>query len=584
MLGGAVLLGLGGCVSDDENTLVVFGPDSAVVLAPLTAPAFLLPPTGTAMANGLELISFDPAALDAYGRQAPLDNEESWPYWNWWYGGSEWDMGTALGTEPAILGGTLDPRLPALTGTHSFDRSHWFVAGNAFGIGQDMFGYFCCGPPNSTVVVGLARLGLVVNGELDHSQVLKGEAVDEPDSLFFLGGSPGGDPDRDATLFVEYTAEFGANPWIFGYVPSDGSGFIGWWDVILSTTDASGKQIYGESGSPFDAYVAPNEQVRHSFPKYNYFVIWERNPDGSPDYSKPVARLQFGTDLSPLGGPINNAYGPFPTAALSVGELALGKGGVSRPDSVTLELENLKQLSGSAAYQVWAVLDDGSAQALSFTYVSPAGDTTVAANSFGGGEGVHEVTLEYPDNATHIVVSIESSAGAGSPSAAQILWAPGLQGAGQAKSLDLPVLFGTFGEQRVWSISGRGTGGLFGNEFRERYEHLPRPPVGYKYVGWLSSGDTLFVRLPDETFTSPPPEYTPLTDADVDLTVSEVVQPLEILESFTRICVREATAGCQGPYDLKAFDTFFLTLEPKSGMPDMPAPTKVLEALLPTPK
>jgi hypothetical protein len=166
---------------------------------------------------------------------------------------------------------------------------------------------------------------------------------------------------------------------------------------------------------------------------------------------------------------------------------------------------------------------------------------------------------------------------------------PGQQDFGVVKSLSVPpILFGTRdladpGAFRLWSISGKGTGGLFGDEFRERYEHLPRPPVGYKYVGWLASGDTLFVRLPDESFTSPPPEWAVLEAADTDDTISDVVQPLEILVAFTRICLTQVS-GCQGPYDLGAYDTFLLTLEPRSGVDSEIGPTRVLEALVPTPK
>ena len=36
-LGGALLVSLGACNTEDENALIVYGPDSAVVVAPLTA-------------------------------------------------------------------------------------------------------------------------------------------------------------------------------------------------------------------------------------------------------------------------------------------------------------------------------------------------------------------------------------------------------------------------------------------------------------------------------------------------------------------------------------------------------------------
>ncbi len=229
-------------------------------------------------------------------------------------------------------------------------------------------------------------------------------------------------------------------------------------------------------------------------------------------------------------------------------------------------------------YQVWAAMADGSATALDFLYTPPGG-TQTAATSFNGGEGEHEVVVEFPDDATHVVVSIEGSAGASSISDVQILWSAGVQEAGMRKSTDLGLLFGTFSESRTWVISGAGSGGLFGDELRYRYEQLPRPPVGYKYVGWLASGDTMFTRLSDETFTTPPGDgYQVLTDADVDTGISDFVQPSQIVEAMTKICV---TAGEQGCFDLGDYDTFFLALEPKAGIMTEPSPTRDLTGTLP---
>ena len=81
-LGGALLVSLGACNTEDENALIVYGPDSAVVVAPLTAPAIPMPPEGTAEASVLELISFNPTALDAFGRTSAPFSSSAFPCWS----------------------------------------------------------------------------------------------------------------------------------------------------------------------------------------------------------------------------------------------------------------------------------------------------------------------------------------------------------------------------------------------------------------------------------------------------------------------------------------------------------------------
>jgi hypothetical protein len=615
LLGGALLLALGGCLREDENALVISGPDSTVAVAPLSTPAFLLPPEGTAEANQLELVSFDPTALDAFGRTTVRDSDEEWPYWRRWYDEGEWSVGRTLGVE-GFLTAEEDARTPALTWAAldpltDYDYFFMFLPGNGFGIGMNWFGEFCCATPGEKYVVGLVRAQLTVNGQLDAAQILLGQPVDQPDALDFLGGSPAGDYTFPAGNFDPTPAVANANPLLIGtvqacpaaapYLPySDTCANQGFddGDLVIDFVFDPLNGVFPDGLEPTaeNSPVAPNQATRFSLPSYNYLVIWSTNPDGTPDYSRPLTRVQLGVDLSPLGGPINNAYAPFPTAPLSDAELALGRGGVSRPDTVTMRVENLEELAAGATYQAFARLDDGSDQRLDFVYTNvrlkepetvivgtdtfTVSEDTLSGptvtNSFVGGSDVHEVKVEFPDNATHVFLTIESDDDA-SPSPRQILWAEGLQEAGTAKGLDLDVKFGTFSELRTWSIGGTGSGGIFGDQFRVHYEQLPRPPVGYKYVAWLASGDTTFVRLPDETFTSPPPAYAVLESADTDTGISPVVQPLTILEAFTRICI----GGASGCFDLSQYDTFILTLEPRLGQADTPSPTRVLAGLLP---
>ncbi|MGD8866305.1 MAG: hypothetical protein PVI01_01720, partial [Gemmatimonadales bacterium] len=371
-LGGALLVSLGACNTEDENALIVYGPDSAVVVAPLTAPAIPMPPGGTAAASELELISFNATALDAFGRTTPLFDRNTWPfyrsgYWRWGVNdpdGYDWDTGD------------VDMRLPALTKDVPMeDPWRMYIATPIAGFGEaneyDIYGETCCLEPSTRYIAGFARMYLTVNGELDQTQVLLGQAVDQPDQLNFLGGHPGGDPNRPADIFNTgdpYPAEADANPFIFGHITTFDDGYT-YLDAVISCLDASGVQIWiCDTATQDYSPVAANEQVRSNFPNYNYIVIWEANPDGTPNFDRPAIRKQLATDLSELGGPINNSYAPFPRAALSDAELALGTGGVSRPAEVTLMLDNLKELAGGAVYEVWGVTEDGTATSLEFTY------------------------------------------------------------------------------------------------------------------------------------------------------------------------------------------------------------------------
>jgi hypothetical protein len=581
---GGVLLLASGCARTDQNALVIVGTDSVVTVAPLAIPSFGTEPGGSATANLLELVDFDPAALDAFGRSNPPFRRNDWPFFR---SSGYWRWGNFDGDGIGWGASSTDPRLPALTQAAelTYDLNYIAQKGRFADEGYDI--YFVLdgvGTAGTDYIIGLERNQLTVNGALDAEQVLLGQTVDQPDELSWLGGSPGGDHTRRADLFNTsnpYLAERDANPYIIGIITGGGAGTTVV-DAVVDCVDVTGAEIWNCGATDTNqsmSMVAPNQSVRHTFPNYNYITIWERNPDGTPNYSRPLLRNQLGVDLSALGGPINNSYAPFPRAALSDPELALGTGAISRPDSVTFSLDYIKELAGTSVYQVWAINASGTYTQLDFMYTPPGG-TASLATSFKGGVGTHTIMLEYPDDATHIVYSIEGAPTPGpSPSTAQMLWASGLQPAGDSKSTSLDVMFGTFQESRTWAISGLGGGGLLGTQVRYLYDQLPRPPVGYKFVGWLASGDTLFTRLADATYTTPPQDgYQELTNADVDQSISSLVQETMILESMTRICLTSGDTNC---VDINDYDTFFLALEPKAGMMTDPAATRVMQGVTP---
>jgi hypothetical protein len=604
-LAGSLLLFLSACLREDENSPVIFESDEAVVLAPLTIPAFKLPPAGSAIANRLELISFDvTASSDAFGRATG-------PFGYGWR-----DTGPWYRLNGAERNSTNDLRLPALGGTGTeivfvpgfgFDPTTgcWFGPPATFsGIpsGWDFWCWLDGLQPNTDYTAVLVRYYVDVRGELDTIEMLLNGTVTQPDSLIPLDGSPGGYPeelyDFDPARPTYTTGVTGnQNPFVMGYQTSDGTGFA----VIDCLVGSGGFWADDFPNDPSEAPLGPNTFESFSLPRYNYVEIYEgRGTNANPiPPGPPVLRFQVGVDIDASGNPIPNSFGPAPTVGLDPFQLAEADFAESRPDSIIFRLDNLAKLAGPAAYQVFALLDDGSvSSALDFVYMNvkemETGDSVITGptqtSSFSGGSYTHVLTVEHPDNATHLFLTIQEQPG-GSPSAAQLLWMKGgIQPQGVQKTKDFDVTFGTFAlsdptQQRLWSISGTGTGGLFGVEFRAEYEHLPRPPIGYQYVGYLVSDSLPPVRLPDETFTSPPREYAVLTDADVDLTISDVVQPGEILRAMTRFCLEPATPvsgpPCQGPFDIGPYDLFVLALAPKAADPTLVVPTRVLEGTLP---
>jgi hypothetical protein len=601
LIGGPLLLALGGCPDADENTLVVFGPDSAVVLAPLAAPAFLLPPGGQTTFNILQPLGVDTTQSDVFGRsyagpygigEFEEDPIYDFPGWNMW------DTGRNKND---------DPRLPALTGSTGNERlgdnqcSAW---GPGFGGGTDIYDTWCTlegMEPETDFTLIFVRYATRIRGELDAVEMILTGAVTDPDTLIPLGGAPAGFPTTYCNFSVlEPHPGPTTNPLVLGYATSGADSSLTF-DCLIAGTGVWWGSTDGPPppGAADSAIFAPNIQQSFDLPFYNYAVAVV----GQGDAVNPVPtgahayRWQIGPDILEDGTPINNGLAPFPLR----GDPSTVEPFQAQPDSVFVVLENMRPLAGGAVYKAWFFGGDNppSEAVGEYTRVDPETDAILegptSTSSFAGGPGEIQHNIDFPPAAegrTHIFYTVESSAGASSPSTMQPLWALQFQQPGPKTATQI-FDFGTFADntssQRLWKISGTGGGGLFGVEFRQSYNHLPRPPVGYKYVGWLSSGDTLFLMLPDESFTSPPPEYAPLTDADIDMAVSPAgwVQPLEILSAMTRICTTASSPAaapqCQGPYDLALYSKFLLNLEPKAFDPTVPGPTTVLEGVVPTP-
>jgi hypothetical protein len=249
-------------------------------------------------------------------------------------------MGSEESTQP-VGTADVDTRKPLLTmPTASYE---WDFLDIALAVWTeegdwDFCSQFCCATPGTQYVAGLERNALQVNAELDAEAVLLNQPITAPDSLYWLGGTPGGDHTRAGDLWnadAPYPAEKNANPLIFGYVSADGDGMV-YLDAVVRYADAGGNTVWMPTLDPDQnlAVVAPNQAESFDFPNYNYLTFWETNPDGSPDYSRPLARYQIGVDLNASGAPVNNAIALFPDAGLSLRELAQTDFALSWPDSV----------------------------------------------------------------------------------------------------------------------------------------------------------------------------------------------------------------------------------------------------------
>ena len=119
-----------------------------------------------------------------------------------------------------------------------------------------------------------------------------------------------------------------------------------------------------------------------------------------------------------------------------------------------------------------------------------------------------------------------------------------------------------------------------GEEFVEvvaNLEELSLPPLGYTYGAWLIDADETVAANAGEV-TSPPPDRTPLTEADLVAlglpAPAPIVLPTGILDARTQVS-RDQVGSHFG-----AFARFIITLEPKAGESGR-APGVVLSAAIP---
>ncbi len=532
-------------------------------------PAFV-EPAGPFTIDRVVLADVDTSVSDAFAR-ATTQASDSATFFTCGGACPAWEF--------AILNSTEDARLPALQD----DDASGDVAITPDSVLGAAFVILTIDnlDPNTTYTFALERLGTTVNGGLDHSNQFLNDpsfgglqlTPDAPDELAALGGSPG------TTL--------GSNPFEVGGFTTDADG-------------SSGFNFFSFDGGGANDIVETNTPAGFDLPQYNYLVLYE----GAIADGVPVMRSQYGVELDAGGDPVNNALGPFPTAALTAAEVLAAPGGAGRPDSLSVTFNNLEALVGGAVYEAWLVNPGTGSTALATgTYnlikivaerdpvtgeITSTSDSLVSStpgvSSFVGGneeDGFrHQLILSDATLAggaedtvglqTHLVLTIASASGGGTPADSRPLWLNytdqnstpddlfddsfNFSGATSFGNFDIADAAGS----RIYNGEGGGLGGFRGDILSVDLEAMSRPPLGYEYAGWLVRLDGSAFRLPD--ITGPPPELVSLVDADLDV-VDGLVTETGILEANFRVVARESGI------DFKNFRAFVVTVEPKAGDP-----------------
>jgi len=438
-------------------------------------------------------------------------------------------------------------------------------------------------------VMGLARYAVQQRGALDISEMLLTGVVTQPDSLVFPTGDFSEAGKTTNTVYTTNCASVnivqpvaGANPHLLGGATSDPTGYAEFDQTACANAAAAWGNL-GTNKSP----VAPNTGAALTNVQYNFIVVWEADAaDSTPNYDKPVFRVQIAPLLTTTGQVVNNSYAPFPTAALTTAQLALLPGATASPDTILVTANGLVPLAAGNAYQVWITTAAGGAAKVTGRVVRlNAGvvvDTLADVNEFNMGAGMDGARMEFdflpyradPYNAAIVAVA---AAGAGTLPASQPLWTtmvtqkvPG----GPVPSLSSNLIFGSFNGgsgPRPFGAAGTGTGGIFGTELREDVLRIPRPPIGYQYEGWLISSSGATTPLSLGPILTPFPDLQPLTDADIS--TDPPLSGVEITQAAVRYLATDAAFYC-------AWDRVQVRVGPKNGAGNLP-PTILLSGTNP---
>lgn len=457
----------------------------------LLGPGETVLPAGELGLEDIRIANFDLSLPDAFDRaEAPLEN----------YTEQETEFGAAMGMPilRGIPGSNTDPRLPVPTRDAAAPGEFWGLynpAWTAVGEGAwDLFGEVGGLAPDQTYTVVLARMALDVRGALDNAQVLTGQPVTEPDSLFFLGGTETGYAGVTCNFSALSPVTASTNPVALGVINTDGagaatvdcipfaSGDSPWW------RNAASENPPGAADSIPFGVNSPDGQLDPGM--YNYLLLYEGDIDPAnpvPDGS-PAVRIQVGPDIDADGNVIENAFAPFPAGIVDTETFRELPGGVDAfavPGQINLSLSGLPVLGGSATYAVYLFNEETDSYALATTFESPGPDAETPV----------EITLTPEETGldfgqfNQVIVSIETGAPGETPSEARFL-------AREFLSTDFALSQGpfTFGRADLtpaqqFQIAGSGEATFIRDSLLVDLRRLSRPPAGFHYQSYLIRGE-----------------------------------------------------------------------------------------------
>ncbi len=546
----AAVVAAAACEHGDVNQLITLDGDTLILNVSMSTQFAGGVPAGTRVVNRFLATAFDTSLADAFTRSSTsAANLRADPNGTACYGATQLIHFAATKvstyTPPARY-------LPAITAPATAynvgcgGATAYIVQGGHPGNGtgntvwefwQELQGVTA----GTRYVMGLARYALEQRGALDIAEILLTGAVTQPDTLVFRTGDfvPGGR--KAVPTFTTSCANAnivqpvaGANPHLLASGVASAGGTVSLDQTACSNTASAWFNGLGNANSP----VPANGTTALGTRQYNFLVVWEALADSTPDYTKPVYRVQIGPVMTTAGVVINNGFAPVPAAGLTAAQQALLTGATSRPDTVTMTATNLAPLT-NASYQVWftqggttsAALATGRFDRLVNNVVV---DSNLSTDSFNPAVtdtagSVYRMKIDFAAYSTLAAfdagVLVVAPAGGSTTvlPAVQPLWAgvsnklPGKA----APALSSALTFGNFDNGGAssfrWAPVGNGTGGVFGRSLDVQVYRLQRPPVGYYYNAYLRN--SISGAMWDlGTITGPFPDYATLIDADVNAT------------------------------------------------------------------
>lgn len=614
------------CTHEDPVTTPVSqnGEDTIGIITLSPAPAGFL--NGGRTITYLSSGPFDTSVADAFARGTGAT-----PYLFWWSGncGGYDNTGFLYGPGPAYTDPYTPPSnfLPAISQAASstdlegcgsptdyiVPASNSGNGGNVWEVWHDFTGL----TDGVRYVQGFARYAVVQRGALDIADILLNGSAAAPDSLVFMAGdfNPAG---RKANgIFTTNCASANivhavskANPMLLaggnGGDAAPGGMTI---DQTICAIGTGADTVWAKSLTAAKTPIARNNNTKPNKDQYNFFVLWQALADSTPDYTKPVYRLQIGPLLDINGNVINNSYAPTPTAQLTGSQLGPLPGATSVIDSLKATFNLLKPLS-AGAYQVW-LTKTGTANAAHVTasrVVRLAGatvkDTVASTGDFNLLTGQNGARVEFnfapfaaqPWDRAVLVVQPATGATTLASRPSEPLWTKitNPKPSGTLAVLQASMTFGSFDngapDSIVYGAGGSGTGGFFGTQLVQALSRLSRPPVGYQYEAWLTNSTDTSVHLNAGLLRGPAPDYVSLRDADTMTTPP--VSGVEITQATFAIDPGTYAAWCKigtiagTPPDTSItpiYDQLQIRVGPKNGNPGLLSPTLALSAPLGVP-